>query len=40
MNLEHEHSYYCDLFLLNLDINETKQLTAAPGYDGGLFFEF
>ena len=39
MNLEHEHSYYCDLFLLDLDKNETQQLTLyAPGYDGGPFF--
>ncbi len=36
--LEHEHSYYCDLFLLDLDKNETHQLTYTPGYDGGPFF--
>lgn len=38
MNLEREHSYYCDLFLLDLDKNETQQLTDTPGYDGGPFF--
>ena len=27
MNLEHEHSYYCDLFLLDLDKNETPNKT-------------
>jgi len=36
--LEVDASYFCDLFIMNADGSDKKQLTTAPGYDGGPFF--
>ena len=31
-------SFYCDLYLLDLEKNSTEQITNTKGYDGGPFF--
>ncbi|MBM3437391.1 MAG: M28 family peptidase, partial [Bacteroidetes bacterium] len=31
-------SYFCDLYLMNADGSDVKQITNVPGYDGGPFF--
>ena len=31
-------SFYCDLYLLDLEKNSTEQITDTKGYDGGPFF--
>lgn len=36
--LEVDASYFCDLYIMNADGTNKKQLTDAPGYDGGPFF--
>ncbi|MCF8368646.1 MAG: M28 family peptidase [Bacteroidales bacterium] len=36
--LEVDASYFCDLFIMNADGSDKRQLTNAPGYDGGPFF--
>jgi len=35
---EVDPSYFCDLYLMNADGSGLKQITDAPGYDGGPFF--
>jgi Tol biopolymer transport system component len=36
--LEVDPAYFCDLFIMNADGSEKRQLTDVPGYDGGPFF--
>ena len=36
--LEVDQSYFCDLYIMNADGSNKRQLTDAPGYDGGPFF--
>jgi hypothetical protein len=36
--LEIDPAFFCDLFLLDLQTGDLKQLTDVPGYDGGPFF--
>ncbi len=36
--LEHDPSYFMDLYLMNADGSNLRRLTDAPGYDGGPFF--
>lgn len=36
--LEVDPSYFCDLYLMNADGSDVKQITNVPGYDGGPFF--
>jgi Tol biopolymer transport system component len=33
-------SFFCDLYMMNSDGSNVKQLTRAPGYDGGPFFSY
>ncbi len=37
---EHDNSYMMDLYLMNSDGSDVRQLTNSPGYDGGPFFSF
>lgn len=36
--MEVDPSFFCELFIMNADGSEKRQLTNAPGYDGGPFF--
>ncbi|MBN2173551.1 MAG: PD40 domain-containing protein, partial [Bacteroidales bacterium] len=36
--MEVDPSYFCDLFIMNSDGSDKKQITDVPGYDGGPFF--
>jgi Tol biopolymer transport system component len=36
--MEVDPSYFCDLYIMNADGTGKKQITTAPGYDGGPFF--
>ena len=36
--LDMDPSYFCDLYIMNADGSNLKQLTNVPGYDGGPFF--
>lgn len=36
--LEFDPSYFCDLYIMNVDGSNLKRLTTSPGYDGGPFF--
>jgi len=36
--LEIDPSYFCELYLMNADGSDVKQVTHTPGYDGGPFF--
>lgn len=36
--LEHDKSYFMDIFIMNSDGSNVRQLTDVPGYDGGPFF--
>ena len=36
--LEIDPSYFIDLYIMNADGSDLRQLTTAPGYDGGPFF--
>lgn len=36
--LEFDASYFCDIYIMNSDGSNVKQLTTTPGYDGGPFF--
>ena len=36
--LEVDASFFCDLYIMNADGSNKRQLTSAPGYDGGPFF--
>jgi hypothetical protein len=38
LKLEVDPAYFCDLFIMNADGSGKRQLTDAPGYDGGPFF--
>ncbi len=38
--LDHDKSYFMDLYVMNADGSDVRQLTDAPGYDGGPFFSF
>ncbi|MCD4736027.1 MAG: hypothetical protein K8R53_08290 [Bacteroidales bacterium] len=35
---EVDPSYFCELYIMNSDGTDLKQLTDVPGYDGGPFF--
>lgn len=35
---EHDRGYMMDIFIMNADGTNVRQLTDAPGYDGGPFF--
>src|SRR4051812_19906841 len=35
---EKDPAYYGDIYLMNADGSDVRQLTTAPGYDGGPFF--
>ncbi|MEW8024962.1 MAG: M28 family peptidase [Candidatus Thiodiazotropha sp.] len=37
---EHDKSFMMDLYLMNADGSDIRQLTDSPGYDGGPFFSF
>lgn len=37
-HLEHDPSYFCDLFIMNADGTRVRLLSSKPGYDGGPFF--
>ncbi|PUB77536.1 MAG: peptidase M28, partial [gamma proteobacterium symbiont of Ctena orbiculata] len=37
---EHDKSFMMDLYLMNADGSDVRQLTDSPGYDGGPFFSF
>lgn len=36
--MEVDPSYFCELYIMNADGSEKRQLTDVPGYDGGPFF--
>lgn len=36
--LEFDPAYFCDLYIMDADGSNVKQLTDVPGYDGGPFF--
>ncbi|MEZ5082289.1 MAG: M28 family peptidase [Bacteroidales bacterium] len=36
--LEVDASFFCDLYIMNADGSDKRQLTSTPGYDGGPFF--
>lgn len=37
-HLKHDPSWFMDLYLMNSDGSQVRQLTRVPGYDGGPFF--
>jgi Tol biopolymer transport system component len=36
--MEVDPSYFCDLYIMNADGSNKRQITDVPGYDGGPFF--
>lgn len=36
--LGYDASYFCDIYIMDADGSNVKQLTTTPGYDGGPFF--